>query len=166
MEEIATLSTIDFRSAFVSVFFILAGLKASVTVLEWGIGKLGIETKWIRKRREERDLMNEIIVSISEIKEELSSKDRQLDHLMIAEREVLADRINQKYKYYISIQGIPEDELDEFNNLHTAYNLVGGNHGGDAKYEYCISHLDVIPVQTKRKEGLYEAESKKYSDVK
>ncbi len=165
MEEITRLFTMDFQSVFLSVFFILAALKAIVTVLEWGIQKLGIETGWIRKRREERDLMNEIIASISEIKEELSHKDRQLDHLMIAEREVLADRINQKYKYYISLQGIPEDELDEFNNLHAAYNLVGGNHGGDAKYEYCISHLDVIPVQTKRKDESHETETKTHPHV-
>lgn len=165
MEDITRLFTIDFQSVFLSVFFILAALKAIVTAFEWGIGKLGIETKWIRRRREERDLMNEIITSISEIKEELSHKDRQLDHLMIAEREVLADRINQKYKYYISLQGIPEDELDEFNNLHTAYNLVGGNHGGDAKYEYCISHLDVIPVQTRRKDEFHEIKTEKHSDV-
>lgn len=68
---------------------------------------------------------------------------------MAAQREVLADKINEKYKYYISIKGIPEDEVDEFTNLHTAYKGVGGNHSGDAKYEYCINHLQVIPVKTK-----------------
>ena len=60
-----------------------------------------------------------------------------------------ADKINEKYKCYISIKGIPEDEVDEFTNLHTAYKGVGGNHSGDAKYEYCMNHLEVIPVKTK-----------------
>ena len=68
---------------------------------------------------------------------------------MAAQREVLADKINEKYKYYISVKGIPEDEVDEFTNLHTAYKGVGGNHSGDAKYEYCMNHLEVIPVETK-----------------
>ncbi|MCI8356689.1 MAG: hypothetical protein HFI51_00870 [Lachnospiraceae bacterium] len=68
---------------------------------------------------------------------------------MIAQREILADKINDKYKFYISINGIPEDEVDEFTNLHQAYKGVGGNHSGDAKYEYCMNHLPVIPVETK-----------------
>ena len=87
--------------------------------------------------------------SIKSIVEYNSSKDRQIDNLMAAQREVLADKINEKYKYYISIKGIPEDEVDEFTNLHTAYKGVGGNHSGDAKYEYCMNHLQVIPVKTK-----------------
>ena len=63
----------------------------------------------------------------------------------------LAEKINEKYKYYISINGIPEDEYDEFVSMHKAYNGVGGNHHGDAKFEYCIEHLPIIPVETRLK---------------
>ena len=217
MSEIIELTNVDFSSIFISVFIILVGIKAIVSLFEWVINKLGLETKWMRKRREERELliqtsqnladlrnqhnhdveesnthdenikeelsafMEEIKLSIvktqSEIKQftenrindrkqsleiqkELtdsiksiaeynSTKDKQIDNLMAAQREVLADKINEKYKYYISIKGIPEDEVDEFTNLHTAYKDVGGNHSGDAKYEYCMNHLSVIPVETK-----------------
>lgn len=76
-------------------------------------------------------------------------KENQIENIMAAQREVLADKINEKYKYYISIQGIPEDEVEEFTNLHIAYKGVGGNHSGDAKYEYCMNHLSVVPVETK-----------------
>lgn len=34
-------------------------------------------------------------------------------------------------------------------SLHDAYKGVGGNHSGDAKFEYCINHLPVIPIETK-----------------
>ena len=95
------------------------------------------------------EIQKELKDSIKSIVTYNSSKDRQIDNLMAAQREVLADKINEKYKYYISIKGIPEDEVDEFTNLHTAYKGVGGNHSGDAKYEYCINHLQVIPVKTK-----------------
>lgn len=217
MDAIKELINIDFASVFISVFIILFGIKTIVSLFEWIIGKLGLETKWMRTRREERDLifqtsknladfqkahaedvrqsiihdnrikndlstfMNEMKDSNSEtqrhvtqyaenrlhdreqsikIQKELtdsikdivkrnSTKDKQIDNLMIAQREVLADKINEKYKYYISINGVPEDEVDEFTNLHTAYKGVGGNHSGDAKYEYCINHLPVIPVETK-----------------
>lgn len=217
MDEILELTKIDFPSLFVSVFIILAGLKAILSLFEWIIEKLGIETKWMRKRKEEHNLLFQTSKNLTElqerhktdveqsikhdkrIKEDLSAfmdemretitatqeeikqfaenrihdrqqsfqiqkeltdsikniaesnlaKDKQIDSLMNAQRELLADKINQKYKYYISIKGIPEDELDEFKNLHVAYKECGGNHSGDAKYEYCINHLPVVPVETK-----------------
>ena len=77
------------------------------------------------------------------------SRDKQISSLMLANKELLAEKINEKYKFYISIKGIPEDEVDEFTNLHTAYKGCGGNHSGDAKYEYVMEHLPVIPVETK-----------------
>lgn len=217
MSEITELTKIDFAYVFIAVFVILIGIKVIVSLFEWFIDKLGLETKWMRRNREEHDLliqtskglanlqkqhnndveesnihdenikedlsvfMTEIKSSISETQSEIkqfaenrvndrkqsleiqkeltdsiksiveynSSKDKQIDNLMSAQREVLADKINEKYKYYISIKGIPEDEVDEFTNLHTAYKGVGGNHSGDAKYEYCMNHLEVIPVKTK-----------------
>ena len=33
--------------------------------------------------------------------------------------------------------------------MHKAYNGVGGNHHGDAKFNYCINHLSVLPVESK-----------------
>lgn len=217
MEAIQELFNINFSYVFISVFTILIGIKSFTSIAEWVIDKLGLETKWMRKRRESYELLvqtsqnlaelqrqhnhdieesnthdenikeklsdfiGEIKVSISETQEEIkqlaenrkndrkqsleiqkeltdsikniveynSNKDKQIDNLMAAQREVLADKINEKYKYYISIKGVPEDEVDEFTNLHTAYKGVGGNHSGDAKYEYCINHLPVIPVETK-----------------
>lgn len=217
MEQIKELMQINFISLLSSVFIVLAGIKSITAVFEWAIGKLGIETKWMRARREEHNLlvqtsqsladlkkqhnhdveesnthdknikkelsafMSEIKSSVSETQSEIkqfaenrisdrqqsleiqkeltdsiksivaynSSKDKQIDNLMAAQREVLADKINEKYKCYISIKGIPEDEVDEFTNLHAAYKGVGGNHSGDAKYEYCMNHLEVIPVETK-----------------
>lgn len=76
-------------------------------------------------------------------------RDKQIASLMLANKELLAEKINDKYKFYVSIKGIPEDEVDEFTNLHTAYKGCGGNHSGDAKYEYVMEHLPVIPVETK-----------------
>jgi hypothetical protein len=217
MNEIIELTNVDFSSIFISVFIILISVKAIVSLFEWVINKLGLETKWMRRKREEHELLLQTSQNLADlrnqhnhdveesnihdenIKEELSifmkeikssvektqleikqftenrvndrkqsleiqrelkdsiksivtynsSKDRQIDNLMAAQREVLADKINEKYKYYISIKGIPEDEVDEFANLHTAYKGVGGNHSGDTKYEYCINHLQVIPVKTK-----------------
>lgn len=217
MEEIKEFMQVDFSLLFFSMFIVLVGIKSITSIFEWVINKLGLETKWMRKKREEHDLLiqtsknlaafqeehaedvrqsiihdnrikedlsvfmddmkntvsetqmeikqfaenrlrdreqslkiqKELTESIRNIAESNSTKDKQIGDLMAAQREVLADKINEKYKYYISIKGIPEDEVDEFTNLHTAYKGIGGNHSGDAKFEYCINHLHVIPVETK-----------------
>lgn len=85
----------------------------------------------------------------NELKDSIAVRDEQINALVTANKEMLAEKINEKYKYYISIGGIPEDEYDEFVNMHKAYNGVGGNHHGDAKFQYCIDHLPIIPVKTK-----------------
>ena len=217
MNEILELTKVDFSFVFITVISSLVGIKAVIALLEWVIDKMGLETKWMRKKREEHELLVRTSQNLSElqekhkhdveesnthdedIKEKLSGfmaeirtsvsdtqaeikqftenrihdreqslqiqkeltdsiksiveyntgKEKQIENLMAAQREVLADKINEKYKYYISVKGIPEDEVDEFTNLHTAYKGVGGNRSGHAKYEYCINHLPVIPVKTK-----------------
>ena len=93
--------------------------------------------------------MTKLTDAINRIEEFNTTKERQLDNLIAAQKEMLAEKINEKYKYYLSIDGIPEDEYDEFVSLHAAYKSTGGNHHGDAKFEYCINHLKVIPVETK-----------------
>ena len=84
-----------------------------------------------------------------ELRDSITARDVQINALVVANKEMLAEKINEKYKYYIGIKGIPEDEYDEFVSLHSAYNGVGGNHHGDAKFQYCIEHLPIIPVKTK-----------------
>ncbi len=84
-----------------------------------------------------------------ELKDSIAVRDVQIQALVDANKEMLAEKINEKYKYYISIGGIPEDEYDEFVSMHKAYNGLGGNHHGDAKFEYCMEHLPIIPVKTK-----------------
>lgn len=57
MDEILELTKVDFSSVFIAVFIILIGIKAVVTLLEWVIDKMGLETKWMRKKREEHELL-------------------------------------------------------------------------------------------------------------
>lgn len=57
MGDITPLITIDYSSLFVSVLTILVGIKAIISLFEWIISKLGLETKWMREKREEHDLL-------------------------------------------------------------------------------------------------------------
>ena len=57
MNEIMELTKINFSAVFIAVFAILAGFKSVTSLLEWMIEKLGLETKWMRRRREEHELL-------------------------------------------------------------------------------------------------------------
>lgn len=57
MNEIIELTKIPFSSVLVSVFIVLTGIKTIVSLLEWAAKKLGLETKWMRSKREEHELL-------------------------------------------------------------------------------------------------------------
>lgn len=103
----------------------------------------------IDDRKQSIKIQEELKDSIKAISDSNVENDKQIISLIQAQKEMLAEKINEKYKYYLSIGGVPEDERDEFISLHDAYKGVGGNHNGDAKFEYCINHLPIIPVETK-----------------
>lgn len=103
----------------------------------------------VRDKEQSVEIQKELSDSIRCITDKNETRDNQINSLIIAQKEMLAEKINQKYKYYLSIKGIPEDEYDEFVSMHTAYKQLGGNSNGDAKFEYCMNHLTVIPVETK-----------------
>ena len=105
----------------------------------------------IHDREQSFEIQKELTDSIAKISDSNNYRDEQIENLLLSQKESLADRINQKYKHYLSIKGIPEDEVDEFVSLHSAYNAIGGNHHGDAKFNYCMEHLPIIPVEVKLK---------------
>ena len=211
MGELKELMQIDWWYIALGLCVLLVAIKFIWTLIDWLLfEKLGIETKKMKQRREDKELLeattelakttaenldklqvrhikdeeefrnnlnnymeesrkdrkalhdemtkftenriNDRKQSLEiqkELKDSISARDGQISSLIIANKEMLAEKINEKYKYYISIKGIPEDEYDEFVSLHDAYNKVGGNHHGDAKFQYCIDHLPIIPVETK-----------------
>ena len=104
----------------------------------------------VHDREQSLEIQKELTDSINKIAVSDSQRDDQIDSLITSQKESLADRINQKYKYYLSINGVPEDEYDEFISLHSAYKRLGGNHNGDAKFNYCID-LPIIPATVKLK---------------
>lgn len=211
MSELRQLIQIDWWYIIIALCLLLVCVKFIWTLLDWLLfEKLGIETKKMKQRREDSELLkataelakttaenldklqrrhskdeeefrnnlnnyieesredrkalhdemtkfadnrvNDRKQSLEiqkELKESISSMGIKFNPIVVAQKEMLAEKINEKYKHYIDICGIPEDEYDEFVALHNAYNGVGGNHHGDAKYQYCIDHLPIIPVKTK-----------------
>ena len=81
MNEIMELTKINFSSVFAAVFVILAGIKSIASLFEWIIEKLGIETKWMRKKREEHDLLIQTSQNLTALQEkhekDVERSDRQ-----------------------------------------------------------------------------------------
>lgn len=67
MDAIKELTQIDYSSLLISICVVLFGIKAIVSVFEWFIDKLGLETKGMRKQREEHDLLIRTSQNISEL---------------------------------------------------------------------------------------------------
>lgn len=69
MDEIIALTQINFSSIFISVFVILIGMKAIISIFEWIINKLGLETKWMRKKREDHELLIRTVQNLDALQE-------------------------------------------------------------------------------------------------
>lgn len=81
MESITELFNINFSYVFISVFVILIGIKSITSLFEWVVEKLGLETKWMRKRREEHKLLIQTSQNLTALqekhKEDVERSDRR-----------------------------------------------------------------------------------------
>ena len=102
----------------------------------------------VHDREQSRDIQHELVESIKTVADGQAVRDKQIEAVMEGVKELLGDKIDQKYTRYINFGGIPENEVDEFDDLHQSYHNCGGNHNRDAKYSYVKEHLPVIPVET------------------
>ncbi len=57
MDAITALTKLDFPLLFLSVCAALFGVKAILSLLEWFIQQLGLETKWMREKRKDHELL-------------------------------------------------------------------------------------------------------------
>lgn len=69
MDAIQELLKINFGYVFISVFVILFGIKVIVSIFEWVIEKLGLETKWMRSKREEHELLIKTSQNVTALQE-------------------------------------------------------------------------------------------------
>lgn len=79
MNEIIALTEVDFISVFLSVLMILTGIKAIVSLSEWGIDKLGLETKWARQKRIEHELLISTSKSLAVLQEKHAADMKKSD---------------------------------------------------------------------------------------
>ena len=77
METIQELLKIDFSYVFISVFALLAGGKTVICLFEWIVDKSGIETKWMRNRRKNNELLRQTADSLISLQNQQTA-DRKL----------------------------------------------------------------------------------------
>lgn len=70
MATIEELFKINLASLSISILTILFALKAVVTILEWTLEKAGLETKWMRAKREEHTLLIQTSENLSVLQKE------------------------------------------------------------------------------------------------
>lgn len=97
MNAIQELFKIDFAYVFISVFIILVGIKSIVSIFEWVIEKLGLETKWMRKKREEHDLLIQTSQELAKLQTQHEESVRQSvrhDEMIKGDILSLTDTVN------------------------------------------------------------------------
>ena len=105
----------------------------------------------VRDREQSLQIQKELTDSIKTIADGGKRREEQMDAVMTGNRELLGAEIDRRFEKYIELHGIPADEYDEFVSLHKAYKGCKGNHNRDTKYEYVVSNLPVLPVESKIK---------------
>lgn len=102
----------------------------------------------IHDRGQSLEIQKELKDSIKTIVDSQNDRDNQIGALMCGTKELLGNTIDELYEKYINLEGIPQNEVDEFDSIYDAYSGLNGNHGRETKYKYVKEHLPVIPVRT------------------
>ena len=97
MNEITELVHINFVDVFLSIFVILFAARVIVTLFEWVIDKLGIETRKMRQKREEHELLiktSEELTVLKDKHEESVKESIRHDQMIKDDISNLADTVN------------------------------------------------------------------------
>lgn len=130
MSDIIELTKIDFVYVFVSVFVILVGIKVIISLFEWIVNKLGLETKWMRQKREEHELLIQTSQNLTALqekhKEDVERSDRR-------DEEISADikRLTQMF-----VDKEIDDMRWEINNFATK--VSEGSLCNKDSFKHCI----------------------------
>lgn len=97
MSEITEFFNINFSYVFASVFGALLGLKLIVSLIEWVFEKFGLETRGMRKRREESALIKQTADNLVKLQHQQTA-DRQVsmqhDKMIKTDLAGLSDTVN------------------------------------------------------------------------
>lgn len=130
MNEIIELTKVNFSSVFIAVFVILIGLKAIVSLFEWIIDKLGLETKWMRHKREEHELLIQTSQNLTALQEKHKEDFAHSDQ---RDEEISAD-IKKLTQMFV------DKEIDDmrWEIINFATNVSEGKPCNKDSFKHCI----------------------------
>lgn len=130
MSEITELTKIDFTYVFIAVILILVDIKFIISLFEWIVGKLGLETKFMRQKREEHELLIQTSQNLTTLqekhKEDVERSDRR-------DEEISSD-IKKLTKMFVDKE--IDDMRWEINNFAT--NVSEGKPCNKDSFKHCI----------------------------
>ncbi len=130
MNEITELTNIAYLSILPAAFAILAGTKAALSLFEWFVEKLGLETKWMRQRREEHELLIQTAQNLSALQTQHEHDMRKSDR---RDEEISAD-IKKLTRMFVDKE--IDDMRWEINNF--AAKVSEGKPCNKDSFKHCI----------------------------
>lgn len=110
MEAITELFEIDYSSLLIAIFVVLIGIKTIVSIFEWFITKLGLETKGMRAKRDEHELLIQTAKNVNELSKTVAS-------LMKTHTHDMDDIYNDNIKYRDQSRVIKADIVNKVENI-------------------------------------------------
>ena len=166
MDAIKELANLDVGSIIIGIFIIFEAAKYIVEAGQWGLSKFGIQFKRIEDKKKDHELLEKMATTIENLEAKSVDKDEQMKKIFesidtittsienlekksIANEkatvESLYNTISHQCDHYINdLGGVPSDEVAELTNLMDAYVGCNGNHGLQAKVEYCLKKLPIL----------------------
>lgn len=176
MGEVEAAINLNWAEIVLGIIIAIVAVKFIWSTIEWFIEKLGIEFKGKKKVEEDHNAIAQLSTSINKISEhqdeiintlngiktdvsilksdvailktDVTELKTESEAAKLADQQLLQNVLNEKASRYINeLNGVPEDEISSFKNMYKLYKDRGdGDDGLNAKVDYCLKKLDILPV--------------------
>jgi len=139
------LSEVGVLNATITIFAAIFAFQSVINLIDWFCAKMGIETRWSLKNKQESQMINAHEETLNKIVNDVRGTNEKLNvlsQMMIemqkksdaSERARLKDRIGQAYRNYHERGSWSEMEKESFEGLIYDYE----QHGGENSFIHSI----------------------------
>lgn len=162
MGDVKELLNLNWAEIIIGIIVIIVAVRFIWEAVSWLINKLGVKFSWKERNNQDHATLvqhsnsmetllasnTQVVTKLDIVKNKVDLLESESENAKLADQQLLADRLLQASRYYINtLHGIPEDEVESFTNMYNLYVKRGdGNEGLNAKVQYCLDKLDVIPT--------------------
>lgn len=120
----------------------------SIAAIIFGLVILGKKLyNLIEKYRKKRNDVESKELDFEDLKQNKEAVSESINCIASAVQQILADRLNQRIRHYYSINYIPADEFENFQDQFLAYqNVATTDKSMELRYNKCVADL---PIKTK-----------------